>query len=147
MLSFSFHFIVSFNVKTLFNNFFSSMSEFLACSRQYHDACVCIPLFGNELQCLHVHLSCYSREYAAETDTEEKNYWIKLLILFSLCTKYSRSFINVRFKHWCHMDYLNDALTTFLDLECVSSVAVDAGSESSRTSLVFKFVFWRWTNV
>ncbi len=105
MLSFSFHFIVSFNVKTSCNNFFSSMSEFLACSRQYHDACVCIPLFGNKLQCLHMHVSCYSREYAAETYTEEKNYWIKLLILFSLCTKYSRSFINVRLKHWCHYPY------------------------------------------
>ncbi len=32
------------------------------------------------------------------------------------------------------MDYFNDVLTTFLGLECVSSVAVYAGSESSRIS-------------
>ncbi len=28
--------------------------------------------------------------------------------------KYSRSFINLRLNHWCHMDHFNDLLTTFL---------------------------------
>ncbi len=36
------------------------------------------------------------------------NCWIKSLFLFAH-KKYSRSPV----KHWCHMDYFNDALTTF----------------------------------
>ncbi len=44
---------------------------------------------------------------------------------------YSRSFIKLPLNHWCHMNYFNDVLTTFLGLEHVSCVAVYAGSESS----------------
>ncbi len=44
------------------------------------------------------------------------NCWIKLLFLFSLCTK--------GLNHWCHMDYFNDVLITFLGLERGSSVSV-----------------------
>ncbi len=36
----------------------------------------------------------------------------------------SRSFIKLRLNHWCHMDYFNDVLTTFLSLESVSCIAV-----------------------
>ncbi len=46
--------------------------------------------------------------------------------------KYSRGFITLRLNHWCHMDYFNSVLATFLALENVSCVAVYAGSESSR---------------
>ncbi len=63
---------------------------------------------------------------------QRRNCWIKSLFLFSLCTKYSRSFIKLRLNHWCHMDYFNDVLTTFLGLERSSCFAVYAGSESSR---------------
>ncbi len=48
--------------------------------------------------------------------------------------KYSRSFITLQLNHWCHMDYFKDVFTIFLGLERVSSVAVYAGSESSRIS-------------
>ncbi len=65
---------------------------------------------------------------------KRSNCWIKLLFLFSLCKKYSRSFITLQLKHWCHMDYFNNVLTTFLGLECVRCIAVYAGSESSRIS-------------
>ncbi len=49
-------------------------------------------------------------------DEEEKNYWI--------------SFLN----RWCHMDYFTDVLAMFLDLDRVRTLAVYAGSESSRIS-------------
>ncbi len=41
--------------------------------------------------------------------------------------KYSRSFIKLRLNHSWHMDYFNNVLTTFLDLERGSCVAVYAG--------------------
>ncbi len=45
-------------------------------------------------------------------------WWIKLLFLFSLPTKSILvSIIQLRLNYWCHMDYLNNVLTTFLDLE------------------------------
>ncbi len=44
--------------------------------------------------------------------------------------KYFHSFIKLRLSHWCHMDYFNDVLTTFLGLEC-STVVVYAGSKNS----------------
>ncbi len=68
---------------------------------------------------------------------KRRNCWIKSLFLFSLRTKYSRSFINLRLNHWCHMDYFNNVLTTCLGLECGSCVAV-AGSKSSH---VMKNIF------
>ncbi len=39
---------------TLFNDSFSSVSVFDVCSRQYHDACVCIPLLANKVQRIRV---------------------------------------------------------------------------------------------
>ncbi len=69
------------------------------------------------------------------SDTEEKKLLNKVVIfVFFTRTKYSRSFITLRLNHWCHMDYFNNDLTTFLGLERSSSVAVYAGSESSRIS-------------
>ncbi len=59
---------------------------------------------------------------------------IQQFLLFSVSLrweyhkKYSRSFIKLRLSHWCHMDYFNDVLTTFLGLECGSCVAVYEGS-------------------
>ncbi len=64
--------------------------------------------------------------------------------------KYSCSFIKLRLNHWCHMDYFNNVLTTFLGLEHVRSIVVYdyGGSESSRiSSKISLFVFWRWTKV
>ncbi len=47
----------------------------------------------------------------------------------SCCSKaISPSFI-FRTYHWCHMDYFNVILTTFLSLEHVCCIAVYAGSE------------------
>ncbi len=66
-----------------------------------------------------------------DSDWGRRNCWIKSLYLFSLRTKYSRSFIKLRLNHWCHMDYFNNVLATFLGLECGSILAVYAGSDSS----------------
>ncbi len=77
----------------------------------------------------------YSREHTAKTDMEEKKLLNKVVVLvFFAHKKYSRSFIKLRLNHWCHMDYFNDVLATFLDLESGSSIAVYGGSESSRIS-------------
>ncbi len=56
----------------------------------------------------------------AETDMEEKNCWMKSFFFF-VNKRYSRSFLKWRLNHWCHMDYFNDVLTTFLGLKRVSS--------------------------
>ncbi len=37
--------------------------------------------------------------------------------VFFVHKKYSRSFITLRLNHWCHMDYFNNVLTTFLGLD------------------------------
>ncbi len=57
---------------------------------------------------------------------------------FFVCTKYSRSFLKLQLTHWCHMDYFNDVLTTFLGLTCGSCIAVYAGSESSRFIMAWR---------
>ncbi len=54
--------------------------------------------------------------------------------LFIMHKKYSRSFITLRLNHWCHINYFNSILTTFLGLEHGSYVAVYGGSESSGVS-------------
>ncbi len=90
------HFLCKKKKKTFVNNFFSSVSDFDKRSRQYHDACVCIPLLTNKAQehldstskrrllrqQQYTYALCYSCECAL-TDTEEKNCWVKSLLLFS----------------------------------------------------------------
>ncbi len=78
--------------------------------------------------------SCH--EHASQTDMKEKKFLKSLLgITFSLHTKkYFCSFITLRLKHCCHMDYFNDVLTAFLGLEHGNCAAVFAESESSRIS-------------
>ncbi len=73
-------------------------------------------------------------ERMSKTDTEEKKLMNKVILVFFAHKKYSCSFIKLRLNHWCHMDYFNDVLTTFLGLERFSCIAVYAGSESSRIS-------------
>ncbi len=52
--------------------------------------------------------------------------------------KYSSSFMKLRLNHWCHMDYFNNVLTTFLCLDRGSSLAVYGGLESSQISLKYR---------
>ncbi len=76
-----------------------------------------------------------SRGMYTLTDTEEKKLLNKVIIsIFFADKKYSRSFITLQLKHWCHMDYFNNVFTSFLDLEHVSCIAVYARSESSWSS-------------
>ncbi len=53
-----------------------------------------------------------------------------VIFVFFMHKKYSRCFITLRLNHWCHMDYFNDVLTTFLGLELVDCIAVYAESDS-----------------
>ncbi len=66
-------------------------------------------------------------------DTEEKK-WLNKVVIFAFFVhkKYLSSFITLRLNHWCHMDYFNNIVTTFMGLEHGSCVAVYPGSESSR---------------
>ncbi len=46
---------------------------------------------------------------AEDGDVEEKNF-------NKVQKSSSRSFVTLQLDHWCHMDYFNDDLTTFLGL-------------------------------
>ncbi len=61
-----------------------------------------------------------------------------LRFVFFAHRKYSRSFITLRLNHWCHMDYFNDVLATFLGLESVSCIVVYGRPESSRISSKYR---------
>ncbi len=47
-----------------------------------------------------------------------------VIFVFFAHKKYSRSFVKLRLNHWCHMDYFNDLLATFLSLDHVRIFAV-----------------------
>ncbi len=140
------------NKQTTIQQFFSPISFSAAHSWQYHDTCVRCCWRRTRKHCslftsrgMHTHASWYSPELTLKIDEEEKKWLNKVIIfVFFAHKKYSRSFIKLRLNHWCHMDYFNDVLTTFLGLECVSCVAVYGGSGSSRiSSKISSFVFWR----
>ncbi len=57
-----------------------------------------------------------------------------VIFVFFAHKKYSRSFIKSWLNYWCHMDYFNNVLTTFLGFDRGSTLAVYGGSESSRIS-------------
>ncbi len=85
--------------KNNFNNLFYFVSAFDACYRQYHDACMCIPLLVNKVQWSwvlrqqhHTHVSWYTCECVVETDMEEKKLLNKVNIFVH--KKYSCSFMS-----------------------------------------------------
>ncbi len=56
---------------------------------------------------------------------EEKKLLNKVIIfVFFSHKKYSCSLITLRLNNWCHIDYFNDVLTTFLGFEHFSCFAV-----------------------
>ncbi len=67
---------------------------------------------------------CLHMWYSPKWRFRVTHFWIKSLFLFSLCTKYSRSFVKWQLNPWCHMDYFNDLLATFLSLDLVRILAV-----------------------
>ncbi len=130
---------------TLVNNFFSSVSVFDTCSWEYQCAFLCLQTsriasgFYVRTRLLHqqhhTHASWYSRKRLSKTDMEEKKLVNTIIfVFFAHKKKYSRSFIKLRLNHWCHMDYFNNVLITFLGLDHGSTIAVYAGSGSSQIS-------------
>ncbi len=122
---------------TLFNYFLSSVSVFDVHSQECHDACVCIPLSENKAQRIRILRqnadSCVSSTKRMCRDTlvnaqqrlgREELLNKVIIFVFFVHKKYSRSFMKLRLKYWCHMDHFNYVLTTFLGLECVSCIAV-----------------------
>ncbi len=79
----------------------------------------------------HTHALWYSYECAS---TDKKLLNEVFIFVFFAHKKYYCGFITLWLNHWCHMDYFNDVLATFLGLEIGSCIAVYAGSESSRIS-------------
>ncbi len=47
-----------------------------------------------------------------------------IIFVFFAYKKYSCNFVKLRLNPWCHMDYFNDILATFLDLDRVNYIAV-----------------------
>ncbi len=76
-------------------------------------------LTQNSICCLRMWYSPKWHQGEAET----RNCWIKSF-LFSLRTKYSRSFVKLGLNHWSHMNYFNDVLVPFLSLDRVRILAV-----------------------
>ncbi len=61
-----------------------------------------------------VHMRCGTVMIARQRLTQKRKYILlnSHFFVFYVHKKYSRSFINLRLNHWCHMDYFNDILTT-----------------------------------
>ncbi len=73
------------------------------------------------------------------TDVKEKKiveYNIYIFIFFAH-KKYFHSFITLQLSYWCHMDYFNDVLTTFLGLDRGGSLAVYAGLFHKKYILIY----------
>ncbi len=71
-----------------------------------------------------------------------------VIFVFFAHKKYSCRFIKLQLNHWCHMDYFDDVLTMFMDLDHVRILASMSGSKSSwNSSKISQFVFRRWTKV
>ncbi len=54
-----------------------------------------------------------------------------VILVFIVHKKFSRRFVKLQLTHWCHKDYFNDLLATFQSLNCVRTLAVYGGAESS----------------
>ncbi len=104
-------------ITTLFNDFFSSVAVFNACSQQDHYACMCIPLHVNKAQSTWVLRQ--NAAYVVVLLWTCINWHGREEIVFFAHKKYSHSFITLWLNHWCHMDCFNDVLTTFLKVVVV----------------------------
>ncbi len=56
-----------------------------------------------------------------------------IILVFFEHKKYSRSFIKWWLNHWCHMDYFNDILTTFMCRDCGSAVSLSMEGQRALT--------------
>ncbi len=141
-------------IMTLFCNFFSSLLVFDALSWQYHNACICIPLFFKKAQHIRVvrqkdgscvssttHMGHGTLVKARRRLTQKRrNCWI--ILVFFAHKNYSCSFIKCWLNHWCHiMDYFNDVLTTFL-VEMSSSWTIKGPFVKQNGSSDVKFSLW-----
>ncbi len=87
---------------------------------------MCCTLFTS--RGMSTHTSRYCRERASKSDAEEKRLLNEVVIFVFFAQK--SSLIKLRLNHWCHMDYFNDVLTTFLGLEHVNYFTVYTGSKA-----------------
>ncbi len=80
-------------IMTLFNNFFCSLSVFNACSWEYHNTCVHLPLLASKAQHIQIlpapvsaapHIHCGIVVEVRRRKTRKISWWIKSLFLFSL---------------------------------------------------------------
>ncbi len=119
-------------IMTLFYNFFSSVSE----STHVHDSrhvCAFLSLqTSHRMSVPCVLLWMCSRDLHGREELLNK-------LFFPPHKKCSRSFIKLRLNHWCHMDYFNNVLATFLGLKLASCIAVYLGQGYSNLAREIHF--------
>ncbi len=95
-------------------------------SQEYQDTC----LQAEKCTCVHRGTVMNARRRL----TPKRRYWLVVIFVFFMNKVFS-FFVMLLLNPWCHMDYFNDVLTTFLGLEWGSSLVCYAGSESSQILL------------
>ncbi len=78
-------------------------------------------LTQNSIRCL---LIWYSPRWRYRVTRRRQIVELSLFLLFFAHKKYSRSFVKLQLNPWCHMDYFNDVLATFLSLDRGNVLAV-----------------------
>ncbi len=63
-----------------------------------------------------------------------------IIFVFFAHKKYSRSFEKLWLNHWCNMDYFNDGLTTFLDLDRGSTAPPPPSQFGYKSRVKFAFL-------
>ncbi len=76
------------------------------------------------ISCLWAGKSWYSQNDALGWHWGEESLNKVVILVFFAHKNDSRSFIKLQLDHWCHMDYFNDVLATFLCLDRVRILAV-----------------------
>ncbi len=94
---------------------FMELQEYFLCAKKIK----IMTSFNSSLPCQS--LICLHESITTCMCTEKKKLSNKVIIfVFFAHKKYSHGFITLRLNHWCHMDYFNNILTTFLGLDRVS---------------------------
>ncbi len=90
------------------------------------------PLRTSTTKAVYAHVAC--RNSAAISSFGVRSIWgpSPFMSQASSIVQPTSSHVSPPLNHWCHMNCFNNVLTAFLGLECVSCVAVYAGSESSQ---------------
>ncbi len=76
---------------------------------------------------------------------DDSNFFVKFVFVFFVHKKYSHCIIKLRLNRWCHMDYSNDVLTTFLKVS-VALLSMQ-GQKALGFNQKYINVFQKWTGL